>query len=321
MTVVRYSSGNQLSRLCAILFCRNLHGNLFTGAAPSYLCTDSSLLVTCSLVAIVDPTNMFDCDSICVGGSGPCDLTTSNCVTAQPTPGPTKTPSPTTSPTPVPTTIHPTPTPTLVPTASPVTPAPTETPEDWLDGMIRALIIIAAVCFVVVCVGIGALLLLANKNTQKQPATFPPPGHTAVPMATPPTAANTSINTGAAPLPPPANGTRVRGMSRRLSISSALNTPAPQRAHGDRALYTMPANYVLLVPFQVIQKSYPLAYQVNAPAGDLGLEINAETGAIEVRIIRTQSGTKKITLTRAVRRCASRRARRRSLQTAQSAMR
>jgi len=70
-------------------------------------------------------------------------------------------------------------------------------------------------------------------------------------------------------------------MSRRLSISSALNTPAPQRAHGDWALYTMPANYVLLVPFQVIQKSYPLAYQVNAPAGDLGLEINAETGAIE----------------------------------------
>ena len=114
-----------------------LHGNSLTGAIPSAWC-DAPPSTTCNLVD--SGTNQFSCTSVCGSGSGPCNLTTSNCVpvlvpTPMPQPSPTGlwrglTAVPIPAPTPVP---QPAPTgvwrePTAVPLPAPSTPVPVPAP-------------------------------------------------------------------------------------------------------------------------------------------------------------------------------------------------
>jgi hypothetical protein len=70
----------------------SLYSNSLTGVVPSYLCDAAPS--TCDLVD--SGSNAFWCSSVCDTGSGPCDLTTSNCYsgpspsTVPTTPAPTR---------------------------------------------------------------------------------------------------------------------------------------------------------------------------------------------------------------------------------------
>ena len=82
--------------------------------------------------------------------------------------------------------------------------------------------------------------------------------------------------------PPAESSPRARRMSRRLSISSAMNSEAPVAEPAtDRRLHLVPPNGIRLVPFHVIQNSFGDATQFTAPAGDIGFKINSESMAIE----------------------------------------
>ena len=110
-----------------------LQNNMLTGSLPNDWCADPP--TTCRLVDPISTTNSFDCDTLCAGGVGPCNVNTSTCpyptsepTLFMPTPGPTATPAPspvpTYPPTPLPS-MTPTPYPSYMPSPLPSTFSPT----------------------------------------------------------------------------------------------------------------------------------------------------------------------------------------------------
>ena len=91
------ASLGSLSALTVLL----LYDNSLTGELPAAWCDITLNYGSCA------SENSFKCSSICPSGSGPCDLTSSNCQTPAPTATPTVTPAPV-------------PAPTATPTAAPV---------------------------------------------------------------------------------------------------------------------------------------------------------------------------------------------------------